>query len=155
MVEIEDYGDRRPEWLKTLTQRARHADAARDEAAERPHRSPRVRTLIRAVIGADGQPGQDVIVRNVSPGGMCIASRTLTPGCGDTLRVSLPGQGDLKAQVRWVGDGEFGIQLMGAFDLGEMQSANRRRNAGFAAALERLLGVRPHEERTSSGMRAC
>jgi hypothetical protein len=86
---------------------------------------------------------------------MCIASRTLLPSCGDMLHVALPGQGDLRAQVRWVGDGEFGIQLLGGVDGDELQSASRRRHAGFSAALERLLGVRPHQERTSSGLRAC
>ncbi|KMS55474.1 hypothetical protein V474_18400 [Novosphingobium barchaimii LL02] len=146
------------EWLKTAALRTPHVAAAEgtaDGQGERPHRSPRVRTLIRAVIGREGRSGQDVIVRNVSPGGMCIASRTLLPNCGDTLRVALPGQVDLKAEVRWVGDGEFGIQLLGGMDVGLMQATNRRRNAGFAAALERLLGVRPHRERTSSGLRPC
>ena len=66
----------------------------------------RVRTLIRAVIGGEGEDG---IVRNMSPGDMCIASCTLLPERGETLRVALPGQGDLQAEVRWVGDGEFGI----------------------------------------------
>ncbi|WP_162792254.1 PilZ domain-containing protein [Novosphingobium sp. P6W] len=146
------------EWLKTAALRTPHvavAEGVGEGEGERLHRSPRVRTLIRAVIGGEGRSGQDVIVRNVSPGGMCIASRTLLPNCGDTLRVALPGQVDLRAEVRWVGDGEFGIQLLGGMDVGLMQATNRRRNAGFAAALERLLGVRPHRERTSSGLRAC
>ncbi len=82
-------------------------------------------------------------------------ARTLLPSCGETLQVALPGQGDLQAQVRWVGDGEFGIQLMSGLDVNEVQAGNRRRNAGFAAALERLLGVRPHRDRTSSGLRPC
>ncbi|WP_159977116.1 MULTISPECIES: PilZ domain-containing protein [unclassified Novosphingobium] len=146
------------EWLKTAALRTPRVVAAEGDVegqGERPHRSPRVRTLIRAVIGGEGRSGQDVIVRNVSPGGMCIASRTMQPTCGETLRVALPGQVDLKAEVRWVGDGEFGVQLLGGLDVGLVQSTNRRRNAGFAAALERLLGVRPHRERTSSGLRPC
>jgi hypothetical protein len=36
-----------------------------------------------------------------------------------------------------------------------VQPANRRRNAGFAAALERLLGEQPHQKCTSSGLRPC
>lgn len=154
MADIDGYGDVRPEWLKSLALRASRK-VLDEQEPDHPQRSPRVRTLIRAVIGADGREGQDVIVRNVSPGGMCIASRTLQPSCGDTLHVALPGQGNLQAQVRWVGDGEFGIQLLGGLDVGEVQSANRRRNAGFAAALDRLLGVRPHQDRTSSGLRPC
>ncbi|WP_404482487.1 PilZ domain-containing protein [Novosphingobium sp. BL-52-GroH] len=153
MADLDAYGDVRPEWLKALALRARPVPPP--PGADHPHRSPRVRTLIRAVIGGEGRPGEDVIVRNVSPGGMCIASRTLQPSCGETLHVALPGQGNLKAQVRWVGDGEFGIQLMGGLDVGEVQATNRQRNAGFSAALERLLGVRPQKERTSSGLRPC
>lgn len=153
MADWDGYGDVRPEWLKALALRTRPVPVRAE--ADHPERSPRVRTLIRAVIGAAGEPGQEVIVRNVSPGGMCIASRTLLPSCGDTLHVALPGQGDLQAQVRWVGDGEFGIQLLGPIDAGAAPSAGRRRHAGFGAALERLLGVRPYKERTSSGLRAC
>ncbi|HUD30324.1 MAG TPA: PilZ domain-containing protein [Novosphingobium sp.] len=144
-----------PDWLQAAALRAPHSLPARTAAEAHPERSPRVRTLIRAVIGGEGRAGQDVIVRNVSPGGMCIASRTLLPERGETLHVALPGQGDLQAEVRWVGDGEFGIQLTGGVDLMQVQPTNRRRNAGFAAALERLLGVKPHRERTSSGLRAC
>jgi hypothetical protein len=61
----------------------------------------------------------------------------------------------LRAEVRWVGNGEFGVQLMGGLDMGHLQDTNRRRNAGFTAALERLLGVKPVEERTSAGLRPC
>lgn len=153
MADLDGYGDVRPEWLKTLALRSRPAPVRAE--VEHPERSPRVRTLIRAVIGVEGQAGQDVIVRNVSPGGMCIASRTLLPSCGDMLHVALPGQGDLRAQVRWVGDGEFGIQLLGGIDGDEANSASRSRHAGFSAALERLLGILPYKERTSSGLRSC
>jgi hypothetical protein len=54
--------------------------------------------------------------------------------------------------VRWVGKGEFGVLLTGGsgLDLDRIQSSNRQRNAGFAAALERLLGVRPQEPRPSA-----
>jgi hypothetical protein len=153
MADLDGYGDVRPEWLKALALRTRPAPVRGE--GDHPERSPRVRTLIRAVIGAEGLPGQEVVVRNVSPGGMCIASRTLLPSCGDTLRVALPGQGDLRAQVRWVGDGEFGIQLLGPIDGGGAgPGGGRRRHAGFSAALERLLGVRPYRERGSSGLRA-
>lgn len=145
-----------PHWLKAASLRPPPGLAAQPGPdAGHPERSPRVRTLIRAVIGGEGRAGQDVIVRNVSPGGMCIASRTLLPDFGETLHVALPGQGDLLAEVRWVGDGEFGIQLTGGVDLSQVQPPSRRRNAGFAAALERLLGVKPHQERTSSGLRPC
>lgn len=138
----------RPEWLKTLSRRTNRPAALPGEAPAHPQRSPRVRTLIRAVIGAEGRPGEEAIVRNVSPGGMCIASRTLLPRLGETLRVALPGQGDLQAEVRWVGQGEFGVQLVSGLDTARMQASNgRRRNAGFTAALERLLGVRSPQER--------
>jgi hypothetical protein len=159
MTDMDAFGTaERPEWLKTLSRRTRtRAEDGEDagNGGQHPQRSPRVRTLIRAVIGGEGRPGEDAIVRNVSPGGMCIASRTLLPRMGETLRVALPGQGDLCAEVRWVGNGEFGVQLMGGLDIGHLQDTNRRRNAGFTAALERLLGVKPVEERTSAGLRAC
>lgn len=160
MADKDSFTSGEPHWLKTASLPAPHAlpsgsGSGQVATAAHPERSPRVRTLIRAVIGGEGRAGQDVIVRNVSPGGMCIASRTLLPDCGETLRVALPGQGDLQAEVRWVGDGEFGIQLTGGVDLSQVQPSNRRRNAGFTAALERLLGVKPHQERTSSGLRPC
>lgn len=112
-----------------------------------PHRSPRVRTLIRAVIGGEGRPGEEVIVRNVSPGGMCVASRTLTPECGETLSIALPGQSFLDAQVRWVGDGEFGIQLTGAHRFGLPPEPGHRRASTFAGAIEKVLGKRPEAAR--------
>lgn len=153
----------RPEWLRALAQRtARSSEEATDNAgtkatAQAPsghsQRSPRVRTLIRAVIGGENRPGEDVIVRNVSPGGMCIASRTLCPATGDMLRVSLPGQADLQAQVRWVGEGEFGVLLTGGLDVGRIQDRNRRSNEGFTVALENLLGFRPQQPRVSAGAR--
>lgn len=164
MADMDDFAtSERPEWLKAL---ARRSAAAADDGAEapggapdpsHPHRAPRVRTLIRAVIGGDGRAGEDVIVRNVSPGGMCIASRTLLPCKGEMLRVSLPGQSELQAQVRWVGKGEFGVLLTGGsgLDVDRITASNRQRNAGFAAALEKLLGIRPQEPRSSAGMRAC
>lgn len=145
MAESDDFAtSERPEWLRALARRAA-VSAEGAPAVERPHRAPRVRTLIRAVIGGEGRAGEDVIVRNVSPGGMCIASRTLQPSTGEMLRVSLPGQADLQAQVRWVGKGEFGVLLTGSsgLDVDRIQATNRQRNAGFASALEKLLGVRP------------
>lgn len=154
MAELDGYGDVRPDWLRNLARRSRARSNAL-EVGQHAQRQPRVRTLIRAVIGSDGQAGLDVIVRNVSPGGMCIASRTLLPDCGETLHVALPGQGDLKAVVRWVGDGEFGVQLMGGLDVGHLRKTTRRRNAGFAAALERVLGIKAHVPRGSTGLRTC
>lgn len=146
----------RTDWLKVASLRNPGERTGQSGSTPgHPERSPRVRTLIRAVIGGEGRTGQDVIVRNVSPGGMCIASRTLLPSMGEILCVALPGQGNLQAEVRWVGDGEFGVQLTGGASLMEPGATDRRRNAGFTAALERLLGVRPHQERTSSGLRPC
>lgn len=155
MQDKDSFTSEGPHWLESASLQTPHARPVSARATAHPERSPRVRTLIRAVIGAEGRAGEDVIVRNVSPGGMCIASRTLLPERGETLRVALPGQGDLQAEVRWVGDGEFGIQLTGGVDLSRVQPSTRRRNAGFAVALERLLGVRPHQGRTSSGLRPC
>ncbi|MEE4451499.1 PilZ domain-containing protein [Novosphingobium resinovorum] len=156
MTDIDDFASsERPEWLRALARRAAPSSDETAATPERPHRAPRVRTLIRAVIGGEGRTGEDVIVRNVSPGGMCIASRTLLPSMGEMLRVSLPGQADLQAQVRWVGKGEFGVLLTGGLDVNRIQATNRQRNAGFGAALERLLGVRPQETRGSAGTRAC
>ncbi len=153
MADIDDFASsERPEWLKALARRASVSSEAAAGGGAQQQRAPRVRTLIKAVIGGEGRTGEDVIVRNVSPGGMCIASRTLLPTTGEMLRVSLPGQADLQAQVRWVGKGEFGVLLTGGsgLDLDRIQSSNRQRNAGFAAALERLLGVRPQEPRPSA-----
>ncbi|EJL23985.1 hypothetical protein [Novosphingobium sp. AP12] len=88
-------------WLKAASLPAPKAlPTSAGLAAEHPERSPRVRTLICAVIGGAGRAGEDGIVRNASPGSMCIASRTLMPERGETLRVALPGQGDLQAEVR-------------------------------------------------------
>lgn len=144
----------RPEWLQTLARRA--IAAANDaEAEDRADRSPRVRTLIRAVIGGSDRPSEDVIVRNVSPGGMCIASRTMTPSAGEMIRVSLPGQADLQAQVRWVREGEFGVLLSDGLDVARLQATNRQRNAGFARALEQLLGIRSRDGTGSDGLHAC
>lgn len=156
MADIDDFGTaERPEWLKTLSLRSNRPREAGAVSGPHPHRSPRVRTLIRAVIGGEGRTGEDVIVRNVSPGGMCIASRTMLPSTGETLRVSLPGQADLQAQVRWVGKGEFGVLLTGGLDVDKIQATNRHRNAGFTVALERLLGIKPQERRGSAGTRPC
>lgn len=152
MADIDDFAtSERPEWLRALARRAAASSEGGEGGEERPHRAPRVRTLIRAVIGSEGRAGEDVIVRNVSPGGMCIASRTLLPTTGEMLRVSLPGQADLQAQVRWVGKGEFGVLLTGGggLDVDRIQATNRQRNAGFAVALEKLLGVRPQAPRAS------
>lgn len=122
-------------------------------AGGHPHRSPRVRTLIRAVIGGEGRPGEDVIVRNVSPGGMCVASQSLTPECGETLSIALPGQSYLDAQVRWVGRGEFGIQLTGGHRFGLPPETARRRAPGFAGAIEKMLGKRPDPARARAAGR--
>lgn len=149
MPDSDDFAtSERPDWLRALARRASGASEKAAGTEDRPHRAPRVRTLIRAVIGAQGRPVVDAIVRNVSPGGMCIASRTLLPNTGEMLRVSLPGQVDLEAQVRWVGKGEFGVLLTGgSLDVDRLQATNRQRNAGFTAALERLLGVQPQTMR--------
>ena len=83
-----------------------------DDAPPSPaQRAPRVRTLIHAVLAREGEPGSDGVVRNVSPGGLCIASRSMTPAEGDLITVTLAGLSSLEAQVRWAGDGEFGVKL--------------------------------------------
>lgn len=85
------------------------ADGANRELP-RP-RPPRVRTLIHASLAGDGKVGGEGIVRNVSPGGLCIASRSMTPAEGDLITISLAGRASLQAQVRWTRDGEFGVLL--------------------------------------------
>lgn len=112
-------------------------------------RAPRRPTLIHGVMASDGLPGENVIVRNISPHGMCIASRSHAPEHGETVRVALCGMVDVEAQVRWVGDGEFGVELSSELDLHHLGLVPGRRKArntvGTGGLLEaRLRGIVNH-----------
>jgi hypothetical protein len=84
-------------------------------------RAPRVSTLIRATIAREGEPGHEAIVRDVSPGGLCIASRAVSVEEGDLITVALPGSSGLEARVCWIGDGEFGVQITSGLNAVMMQ----------------------------------
>ncbi|MFC3212991.1 PilZ domain-containing protein [Novosphingobium panipatense] len=85
-----------------------------------------MRTLIKALVIRDGFEAQAVIVRNISLNGMGIASRVLRPRTGEMLRIRLPGQHELYAEVRWAGEDAFGVLLSRRLDL----AGFRRRAAG-------------------------
>ncbi|MFC0204482.1 PilZ domain-containing protein [Novosphingobium soli] len=148
-------GDLHAQWGKAASLALPQSLASARGTGDHPHRCPRMRTLICAVAGTGDAAGVEVIVRNVSPGGMCIASRTLLPRAGDTLHITLPGQAALSAQVRWVGDGEFGVQLLDGQATEPFPAACGSRGSGLEAALGRVLGMAPRPARGSTGTRPC
>lgn len=91
-------------------------------------RAPRQRTLIRAVLGGMDMPDQDVIIRNISEYGMGIASRGFAPDRGETVTITLPSGIALKAQVRWVNDKAFGVQLFEELDVRQLGLSTQRRH---------------------------
>lgn len=110
-------------------------------------RAPRRRTLIsatllRAPAEASGTacPQQDIIVRNISEHGMCLASRAASqrglPVADEIVCIRLPGNGEYLAQVRWVEERAFGVELFGTLDIEALGAANRKRNDRFLRLLD-------------------
>lgn len=118
--------------------------------ARYPSRAPRQRTLIRASVQTPGIPGHDVIVRNVSTRGMCIAGRGFSPHMGEMLHVALPGGIEAKAEVRWVKHSEFGVALFADLDLWRLGVTNQRGHGGGAKVIHWLM-----EERLRAPVQPC
>lgn len=107
----------------------------RRECTDRVPREPRHRTLMRAVMLLPGMEGEPVMVRNVSEGGMCLASKALLPCKGEVIDLELSGTMGLKGQVRWVQGHEFGVKLSEPLDLTGIGLVNQRRNGSMVGTL--------------------
>lgn len=128
------------------------ADSQLVDAALRPDpplqpRAPRRRTLISATLlrapdeGARAAcPQQDIIVRNISERGMCLAARAASqralPLADEIVCIRLPENGEYLAQVRWVEERAFGVELFGTLDIEALGAANRKRNDRFLRLLD-------------------
>jgi hypothetical protein len=110
-------------------------------------RAPRRRTLISATllrapdeVGTAATPQQDIIVRNVSERGMCLATRAASqhalPLADEIVCIRLPENGEYLAQVRWVEERAFGVELFSTLDIEALGAANRKRNDRFLGQLE-------------------
>lgn len=103
-------------------------------------RAPRKRTLIGASLLRDTMPEQRLIVRNVSPRGMCLAARghalKTMPLPDQIVCIRLPDNVEHIARVRWVDDHLFGVELFRPLDIEALGAANRRRNHRFLQMLE-------------------
>lgn len=129
----------RPDWLEALARRGTRSSTKGSPLPSYPERAARIRTLIKALVIRDGFEAQAVIVRNISLNGMGIASRVLRPRTGEMLRIRLPGQHELDAEVRWAGEDAFGVLLSRRLDLAGVQAACRRRNSPLLDAVEKRL----------------
>ncbi len=120
---------------------ARYGDEWREdgEAGFQRDRAPRLRTLISARMRGDGLPEQDVIVRNISTGGLCLSMRLCTPERGERLSIALPGAVDVEGEVRWVEGQMCGLQLIRTLDV--------EREAAHDWEIEEYLRPDMHEPR--------
>jgi hypothetical protein len=117
----------------------------RDDRGLQP-RAPRRRTLISATLlrapddVGTAFPQQDIIVRNISERGMRLASRAASqralPLADEIVCIRLPENREYLAQVRWVEERAFGVELFGTLDIEALGAANRKRNDQFLGLLE-------------------
>lgn len=115
-------------------------------------RAPRQRTLIGGLLLRQAMAQQGIIIRNVSPHGLCAASRgtprEAMPLHGEIVCIRLPENREHLARVHWVEDHAFGVELFSALDVEALAAANRRRNAHFLQMLDPV--VRPMAAHLSS-----
>lgn len=118
------------------------ASAPSGQGSQERHspRAPRRRTLIGARMHGGDMAEQEVIVRNVSRTGICIATHEKVPAVGACVTIVLACQGhagrldlaqELQGRVRWSDGRACGIELFDELDVAELGRSTMRRNAQF------------------------
>ena len=130
-----------------------------------PPRAPRRRTLIGATMRGKGMAEQDVIVRNVSRTGMCIAAHDPLPRPGAAITITLTqttgaqGKGqklrEHRGRVRWVDAQSCGVELVEELDIGELGRSTMRRNHALAETLDWRIEERYGAGRHPDSLQFC
>lgn len=85
-------------------------DATETGGSNLRQREPRVHRLMKVTLFHERFGSADGVIRDISSGGLggrCAAP--LEPG--DVVEIDRPGLGRFEAEVRWVRNGHFGVQL--------------------------------------------
>lgn len=113
--------------------------ATDQDELERRTPEPRQRTTIHAVMSGRGIPAQDVIIRNVSSHGMCIAPQVAIPDRGEIVYIHLPSSLRLSGEVCWSDGKQFGIQLDQILDIDNLVDDTKRRVTAVSDTIDRMV----------------
>lgn len=92
-------------------------------------REIRERRLLRGLMRSDRLPMFDIVIRNISAGGLCATCKELPPLVGERCEIQLPDNRQISGTARWVSDQVFGIAFDEPIDLGAMfDTLQRLRN---------------------------
>lgn len=75
-------------------------------------REIRERRLLKGLMQSDRLPTFEIVIRNISAGGLCATCKGLPPLVGESCDIQLPDNRQVSGTARWVNDQVFGI----AFD---------------------------------------
>ncbi|OYU37022.1 PilZ domain-containing protein [Novosphingobium sp. PASSN1] len=113
-------------------------------------RELRERRLLRGLMRSERLPTFDVVIRNISCGGMSATCKGLPPLVGETVEIQLPDNRQVSGTARWVSEQVFGIAFdepinLGAlFDTIQRQRELAERNASWEVkSKHRVTDFRP------------
>lgn len=98
-------------------------------------REPRQRTLIKATVSGLRLAAQPALVRNVSQGGLGLATQGELPAAGDHLSVDFANGLWVSGKVAWVAGNAFGLALDRPISVEQLEKATQRQNAGLGRAM--------------------
>jgi hypothetical protein len=109
-----------------------------DSAAPLPRRAERERRLIRGVILRPSGAREEILVRNLSSGGLGATTRGCVPFPGEAVDIALPQGSVLTGTVRWVDGMAFGVAFSHMIDAQALIDSliNRQASGGQGAAWE-------------------
>ncbi|WP_260926946.1 PilZ domain-containing protein [Novosphingobium sp. 9] len=109
------------------------------EDSERRTPEPRQRTLIKALLSGRDLPEQEVIIRNVSAHGMCIAPQVAMPSAGEEVSLRLPSSLRIRGAVCWSDGKTFGVELERELDIKDLMRADPRARPRIVDAIDMLV----------------
>lgn len=113
-------------------------------------RELRERRLLRGFMRSERLPTFEVVIRNISSGGMCASCKGLPPLVGEAVDIQLPDNRQVSGTARWVSEQVFGIafdepiNLHVLFDTFQRQRELAERNASWEVkSKHRVTDFRP------------
>ena len=90
--------------------------SAKTAASQQPRREGRVRVKADAAIGKHGADMNRACLQGLSPHGCNVRTGTSAFGVGEFVIIRFDGTPGIKGIVRWVRDGEAGIEFTSSLD---------------------------------------
>ncbi len=94
------------------------------------YREPRVRKLVKIELFASDGATHPSIVRNLSRFGLR-ATLPIPLRTNQSIEIGKPGYGKVKGTVRWVGNGEFGMQFDEPVDVDQFDFGSKNTTGHF------------------------